>query len=888
MTWWRRVISRNRLESQLDAELREHFERLVDDYRRTGHTEAEARRLARLEFGGLDQVKESCRDERGTRLIEETAQDILYGARGFRKNPAFTLVAVLTLALGVGANLTVFTMVDALLLRPLPVPDASNLVTLTRWLQGNSSEHFSYPQVIALAERRDLFSSVAGIGSATLNVGPPETLEPVGAAWVSGHYYDTLQLVPAAGRLLTAADDQPGAAPAAVISYDYWARRLAGASNAIGRPVLIWGQPVPIVGVTPRGFLGATVGERADITMAINAITSLQPENEGRTTIDSRWIRVLARPADSLSRGQLQSRLDVIWPSILDATTRAKMAPDARKRALSMTLTVDDGATGTSTLRRDLAVPLSAALALVTLVLVIACVNVANLLLARGAMRTREIALRLAIGASRGRIIRQLLVESALLAAASAAAGLVIAWAGSAALTGMIETRAAGPDGDIAFLDVAPNLRIIIAAIVAAVVTTLGFGMAPAWRASGTAPGTATSSTRVAESSGRLGGWLIVAQVSLSLVVVFGAGLFTRSLQSLRALDRGFEPGQVLLAGVDPLRGPQPPDDLIAFNQSLLRQAETLPGVRAASLAVMTPLQGGGMSQPMTVNGVSTGLNEIHFNFIASRYFEIVGTPIVVGRDLAESDTAGAPLAAVVNQAFVRKYLDGLEPLGQRVQMSPFFTKTDMTIVGVVKDAVYESLRAPAPPTLYASYTQMLLGRPMNLVLDTRGRVSDLTTALHATIQPLVPAAPLRIRTLASQIDNHLFEERLLVMLSSIFGALALGLAAVGLYGLMSFGVTMRSREIGVRLALGARPARILWMVLGSALRLVAIGVMIGLPAAWLLSRLVSRLVFGLSAADGASAIVGVAVLIAVGMVAAFLPARRAARLDPVTSMHVE
>ena len=525
--------------------------------------------------------------------------------------------------------------------------------------------------------------------------------------------------------------------------------------------------------------------------------------------------------------------------------------------------------------------------AVTALVLIIACVNVANLLLARGATRTREIALRLAIGASRGRIIRQLLVESALLAAAGAAAGLLIASAGSAALAGLIETRAGGPDGDIAFLDVAPNLRIVIATIVAAVLTTLGFGIAPAWRASATAPGTAASPARAAESSGRVGGWLIVAQVSLSLVVIFGAGLFTRSLQSLRALDRGFEPGRVLLAGVDPTRAELPSGGLVAFNQSLLRQAEALPGVRAASLAVMTPLQGGGMSQPMTVNGVSTGLNEIYFNFIASRYFDIVGTPIVMGRDLAESDDAAAPLVAIVNEAFVRKYLDGLEPLGQRMRMHPFFTKTDMTIVGVVKDAVYESLRVPAPPTLYASYLQ-LIGRPMNLVLDARGPISALTSALHATIQPRVPAAPLRIRTLASQLDNHLFEERLLAMLSAIFGALALGLAAVGLYGLMSFGVATRTREIGVRLALGARPWRVTRSVLAGALRMVAIGVMIGVPLAWLASRLIGRLVFGVQPTDSLALGASIAILVGVGLVAAALPARRAAHLNPVTAIHVE
>ena len=467
MTWWHRVISRNRLENELDAELREHFDRLVADFKARGSSEAEALRRARLEFGGIDQVKEACRDERGTRWVDETFQDIRYGLRGFRKQPGFTAVAVLTLAVGLGANLTVFTMVDALLLRPLPVPGASSLVTLTRWLQGNSSEHFSYPQVVALSDRTELFSSVAGVGSGTVQVGPPEAVEPAGAAWVSGHYYNTLQLTPAAGRLLTAADDQPGAAPAAVISYDYWMRRFGGVAEAIGEPALIEGQSVPIVGVTPRGFIGATVGERADITMAMNALTVLQPEND-RLSIDSRWIRILARPAVSLSRQQLQSRLDVAWPPILDATTRPNMSPESRKRALSMTLTVDDGSKGTSTLRRD---PRSAdcRLALVTLVLVIACVNVANLLLARGATRRADVA------AARdrcwtGRIIRQLLVESARLRPQAL-------WRPASRGPELRarepdEARAAGPDGRIAF-STSPRTCGSMVAVVAVIVTTL-------------------------------------------------------------------------------------------------------------------------------------------------------------------------------------------------------------------------------------------------------------------------------------------------------------------------------------------------------------------------------------------------------------------------------
>lgn len=884
MTWWSRIIRRNQLEHELDAELREHFDRLVADQVAAGHTETEAKRLARLEFGGLDQVKEACRDERGTRWLDETVQDVRHGLRGFGKNPSFTLVAIVTLALGVGANLAIFNLVDALLLRPLPVPAVAKLITLTRWMQNNSSEHFSYPQIIALADRSDLFASLCGIGSDVTHVGPPEALQPVGSAWVSGRYFETLGLTPFAGRLLGRADDRPGAPPAVVLTYAYWQREFGGDRSAVGRTMLIEGQQVPIVGITPKGFAGATIGETSDLTLAIQARPTLQPENSGFTSASARWLRVLATPAASLTHQQLQSRLDVAWAQLLQDTTPTTMTPEARQRALSMTLKVESGATGTSRLRRELRVSLSVAMALVTLVLLIACVNVANLLLARGATRSREIALRLAIGASRGRIVRQLLAESALLATVGTTLGLLLAWMGSTALLGLIG-EAAGPDATIAFLDVAPNWRIAGVTAIVVAATTLLFGMAPAWRASATRPASVSSSSRAFESHGRLAATLIVAQVSLSLVLVIGAGLFGRSLHNLRSLDRGFTAEGVVLASFDPTRAQLASPELVRFNQSVLQTVEALPGVRSASIAAVTPLQGGGMSTPMTINGVSTGENEIYFNVIGPRFFQIVGTAIVAGRDFAATDEATAPAVTIVNEALVREYLGGGNPVGQRVLYPG--GKRQMQIVGVVKDAVYETLRAPAPPTVYMPYLQGR-GRPMTLVIDASGPVADVASTVRRAIQPRVPATPMRIRTFAAQIESSLFAERLMMLLTTIFGVLALLLAAVGLYGLISYTVATRTREIGVRLALGARPARVVSMVLGNALRMVTIGVFIGLPAAWLLSRLISRLVFGLSSTDVVTMAAAAALLALVGVVSAALPARRAALVDPVTSIHVE
>ena len=889
MTWLQRLFGRDRLERELEAELRDHFDRLVADYKAAGNSDADARRLARLEFGGDDQVKEACRDARGTRWVDESIQDARYAARGFRRNPGFTAVAVVTLALGIGASLAVFTVVDALLLRPLPVPNASELVTFSRWRGASYSESFSYPQIRELADRRDLFASLCGIGTETVHVGPPDDLQPAGVAWVSGGYFETLGISPFVGRVLSAADDERGAAPAVVLSHSFWQRRFGGNRDVVGSTLTIDGQQVPVVGITPSGFNGAVIGESADLTLAINAKAIVQPETaaEGWTTADARWLLLLARPAHGLSIDQLQSRVDVIWPAVLDGTTPASVTGDARRRALSMTVRVDPGQTGASRLRQELRSPLIAGMLFVTIVLLIACVNVANLLLARGAGRAREVSMRLALGAGRGRIIRQRLIESALLATAGTALGGCLGWLGSAGLVQLIARRAAGPDASLLALDIDPNWRLLLACVVVMAAATMLFGLLPAVRASRAPAVTITSSVRVAESQTRFATALIVAQISLSLMLVIGAGLFTRSVHNLRTIDRGFASGaNVLLASYDPRRLASSSQELQQFSRAVLDTVSALPGVGEVSLAAITPLQGGGMSTPMKVNGVTTDPKEIYFNVVAPRFFEIVGTPLLLGRDLSPNDDRDAPPVTVVNEAFVRAFLTG-PPLGQHVL--PPGPQREFEIVGVVKDAVYETLRAPAPPTIYMSYLQQR-GRPMTIVAGAKAPIADVAAVIRRAIQPRVPAAPMRIRTFASQIENSrgMFEARLMRLLTAIFGAIALLLAAIGLYGLMSYSVALRTREIGVRLALGARPSGVMRMIVGSALRMVAIGVIAGLPIAWFASRLITRLVFGVTPSDPATIAAAISILAAVGLFSAALPARRAALVDPVTSIHVE
>jgi predicted permease len=878
-----RLVRRERLETQLDAELRDHFERLVLDYVREGFSEPDARRRARLEFGGLDQVKELCRDARGTRWFEELTQDVRYGWRGLHRHRGFAIVAVLTLALGVGANIAVFGVINALLLRPLPVADPSGLISLQRRVGTQAGGSFSYPQVLELSKHREMFRVLCGFGSDQVSVGPAGAMEPALVAWVSAGYYDTLGLSPQAGRLLTPADDEPGASPAAVISDAYWTRRFARNPRVMGESILLEGVPVPIVGVGPAGFAGANVGEAVDLTLAIQSRLVVRPDQPFYTGPGARWLRILARPQPDLPREQLQARAIVVWRQLLEASMRPTATPEERRRLLSEELDVVPGRTGTSLMRSEFRFPLQIAMGFVIVVLLIACVNVANLLLARGATRQREIAVRLSIGAGRARIIRQLLTESALIAVGGTAAGLAVAWVGSRALLSLMSVGRELEDAGRLALNLTPDWMTVGVTILIVGITTLTFGAAPAWRASRVQPGAAMGAAgRVAESHGRLGSSLVIAQVALSLVLVIGAGLFARTLYNLRTLDRGFGVTDVLVVGTSAQRAGFAGPKLAAFNNELLTFIEQVPGVRAASVASITPLAGGGISQAISVNGVRTSQDEVHFNSVGPRYFEAMRTPILAGRDFAREDGPAGPYVAIVNEAFVRQYMTGL-PLGQRV--SVLGSGREMQVVGVVKDTAYETLRE-APPTVYSAHQQ----RPAAamFVVHAPGATAEVASAIRAEVQSRLGGRLPRIRTLADQLEGSLVLERLLAQVTLVFGALALTLAAVGLYGLTSYWVTSRTREIGVRVALGARTVTVLRLVLGDALRMVAFGVAAGIVSAWSVSRLIESMVFGLSATDVTTVGFAVTVLVLTGLLAGLIPARRATRIDPHLALRNE
>ncbi len=892
MNWVGRLFRRQRLERELDVELRDHLERLVGDYVREGMSESDARRRARLEFGGLEQTKELCRDARGTRRLEDLAQDLRHGVRMLAKAPGFAAAAILTLALGTGANLAIFTLVDALLMRPLPVHEPHQLVVLSKLIDGQPSEHFSYPQVQRLAHESELFTNLAGFGSDTLNVGPVDALEPVGAAWVNGAYYATLGLAPAVGRLLGPSDDTPGAPPAAVITHEYWTRRFAGDPATVGRPLLIEGMPVPIIGVAPKGFSGVRVGERPDITLAIQARPQLQPERADSLGDSSRWLAMLARPRPDLSPDQLRSRLQVVWTQLLETTTPATLTPEVRQRMLAAQIVVRSGGTGSSAVRERFRQPLLASMALVTIVLLIACVNVANLLLARATFRQREVALRLAIGASRGRIFRQLIAESALLSVGGVALGVVLASIGSRALFALVAGMRVGPDVEGITLDLSPDWRVLAFTTLLAVTTTALFGALPSLRSGREEPMRAmqAGSARLAHSRGRLGATLVTVQVALSLLLLISAGLFGQTVRNLRTLERGFRHEGVLVVGLDHSRTGRTGRELSAFLQEIVSAVERVPGVQSVSLSAITPLQGGGISQAISMAGQAMEPVETYYNNVGPRFFEVLGTPMILGREFTPQDEAASDGVAIVNEAFVRRYMPDVDPLGQRLEVAGYRVggaARELRVVGVVRDAAYETLRAAPPPTVYGPYTHRS-PRAVALVVHAPGALAAVSSAILRDVQPKLGGRLVRMKTLTAQLEGSLTRERLMAVVASVFGSLALMLAALGVYGLLAYWVARSTREIGIRLALGARRSTIVREVIGDALRMVVYGAAAGLAAALALSRFIASMMFGLTSSDPITIGAALIVLLLAGLVAGWFPARRATRVNPVTALRAE
>ena len=883
--FWRRRRSRER---DLERELRSDLELEAAEQQESGLSAEEARYAAQRAFGNTAFIKEEVREMWGFAFLDRLKQDMTYALRGMRRSPGFTITAVLSLSLGIGANTAIFSLIDALLLRWLPVRDPQELVQLTmRRAAAEPGESFAYPIVGALADHREIFSNLCGFAGARFGVGHGDSFESTSGAWVTGGYYATLGLQPAAGRLLTESDDRPGAVPVAVITDGYCQRKFGRNPAAIGQQILVEGKPVTIVGVSPAGFTGANVGEAADITLALGVLPQIQLDRNFTLDTAAWWLRVLARPQPGISRDQVKARLAVIWKPLGESVIAANSG--SRYRIDQSTLDAIPGGAGYSDLRRQFRRPLLVLMAVVGLLLMIACANVANLLLARAAARQREIAVRLAIGASRARIVRQLLTESLLLSLLGAALGVLLAWAGSRVLVNLLS----GGRLYAIVLDVAPNWRVLLFTAASASATGILFGMAPAFR--GTAAGPAAAlKEKITISRSSLAALLVATQVSLALLLLIGAGLFVSTLRNLHRVDAGFQGSGVLLVNADGSRAGYRGARAAAFYESLQQWIEQAPGVMSASFSLITPLAGGAISQQIAVNGQPTGKEEILFNAVSRRYFETMATAVVLGREFTRRDDAGAPLVAVVNETFARRYLPKGNPLGQRLTIglrtNAFFRPQESEVVGVVRDSIYQSLREAAPPTVYVPLVQRTGNGAFGVVFEAHasGSLAQTAAALRSSLQPMLPGAPVEVRTLTGQMERALVRERLMATLASSFGILGLALAVVGLYGLLAYTVARRTNEIGIRLALGAMRQQVLWMVMRHALALLSLGIALGIPAAWAASRFVSSMLFGLTATDPLTIGGAVAVLTAAGLLSGLLPAWRASQVDPMVALRYE
>ncbi|HXW08763.1 MAG TPA: ABC transporter permease [Vicinamibacterales bacterium] len=815
-------------------------------------------------------------------------RDVRDAFRALRATSVVSVIAVLSLALGIGANTAIFSILDSLLLRSLPVRDPQRLGLVTRATGQIAS--WTNPIWEQVRDREPLFEGAFAWSSGRFNLAQGGMTDLVDGLWASGRYFEVLGVPAMLGRVLTPSDDRRGGGadgPVTVISYAFWQRRFAGAADVIGRTLTIEGVPFTIVGVTGPDFFGAEVGRTFDVAIPIGTQVLVRGKE---STLDSRshwWLNVMVRLRTGQTHEAASAALSGVLPQIREATMPGHYREEDKVRYLQEGMAVTPAATGTSALRRRYQQPLLTIMVVVALVLVIACANIANLLLARAAARRHEISVRLALGASRLRLTRMLLTESLVLAGLGALAGLAFAAWGSRLLVRQLSTSTS-----YVFLELPLDWRVLGFTTGVAGATALLFGTVPALRATRVQPSEALNETGRGIAGDRrfgLGNALVIAQVALSLTLVVAAGLFLRTFGSLARLDLGFDRGPVLVASVDAQRLQLEPGDRSPLFERLRSAAEQLPGVAHASLSVVTPVSGSSWQYGVdAVDGVPVPggdqARSVYVNLVSRDWFTTYGTRILAGRDFTDADVTG-PEVAIVNQAFARKFTDNENPVGRRIQQEgrPSRAATDRLIIGYVEDAVYRSLREAVPPTMYLLLPQQP-DPPSFVSISVRAAAGSpllLTRALAAALADVNRDLAITVRPLSEQVNASLIQDRMVAMLSGFFGGLALLLAGLGLYGVTSYAVNRRRTEIGIRMALGAEPGAVVRLVLRRVAWLVGAGIVAGTAFSLWASRFVSTLLFDLQPRDPATLAGATLVLAAIGVLAGWLPARRASRIHP-------
>jgi putative ABC transport system permease protein len=885
-------------EQELEQELQTHLDLLTDRYLRQGMDLKDARAAAERQFGKATLLKEDLREQRAIVAAESLFQDIRYALRQLRKSPGFSLTALLTIALGIGANTAIFSLVNALTLKSLPVSHPEELFQVMMGKQ--SYMGFTNPTWEHLRDRQDVFSGIFAYGGWAFNLAAGGQARSVHGNYVSGQYFDTLGARALLGRTLKAADDTRGCPGSAILSYGFWQSEYGGRADILGKPISVDRHPIEIVGVTEPGFNGTEVGGSADVTLPLCAIATIGSGRPSMLDINFYpvgWLQVMGRLKHGISASQAKARLKTLAPQIyksaLDQNGLARedgrqLRPDSREDYLRRTFDIEPAGNGISYLRRQYAQALNVLMAIVGLVLLIACANVANLLLARGASRQREIAIRLAIGVSQSRLIRQLLTESLVLSGVGALVGVVFAEWGAHLLVRFLKAR----------LDITVDVRVLAFTAGVAVLTGLFFGIAPAWRGSHVDPQSAMKANArglIEGSKLGFGQVLVITQLALSLLLVVGAALMISTFWKLISLDAGFDRNHVLLVSTDLRAAKYPPERWSAVYQEMLDQLRIIPGVHSASVSSITPVCHCRWAGEVAIEGYTLKSHEdavISFNDVSDGYFETIGTSIIAGRDFNTLDTSTSLKVAIVSQSMARKYFGTANPLGRHFRLldGGITNAAPVEIIGIVKDARYGSLRDEPTPFAFIPWSQGGAPGPLSgfELRSAAGSPTNLISGVKSAIARVNPDVSIEFQTLSGKVDDSIQRETLLATLSGFFGVLTLVLASIGLYGVMSYNVTRRHNEIGIRLALGAERSQVLRMVLTEVVMLIAIGLLVGFGMALATTRMVASFLYGLQPNNPWTLGAAAALLAIVATMAGYLPARRASQVDPMIALREE
>jgi predicted permease len=911
MSWRRQIakfgalLRRRTLADDLNEEIRAHLALEEQENRERGLTPEEAHYAALRRFGNVTQAQERSREIWGWQWLETLLQDLRYGLRQLRRNPGFTAVAVITLALGIGANTAIFSLIDAAMLKTLPVAEPGNLVIL-RWTahelpktatysesgpclrSGSAPEGCSFPYSVFLQFRSsDAFSGVLATNpgnqlTAIVNGSSSYAM----AELVSGDYFSTLRVPNALGRPIELGDDSAAAPSVAVLSYGYWMAEFGGRRSVIGSTLVLNGIPFTVVGVAAPRFAGLQPAMPTDLWVPL-AKTHLLYQDWGPeyTSLSGRawWLWVLGRMRPGLSQRQTVAALDVKFGQAVMSGAKPAFKPGDKP-----IIHLASASTGLGLLEFLFAKPLLLLMAGVGLVLLIACANLANLMLARETGRQREIATRIALGAGRWRVARQLLTESLLLAGVGGAAGLLLALWGSRALASFISIS--GWFGPLS-INVSPDHRVIAFTAVVALLTGVLFGLAPAFRggrldlanALKAGPGSASGGAHRGRR-GILRSALTVWQLALVVPLLAGAGLFIRTIHTLESVNPGFNPRKLLLFDLAPALGGYKGGRLITLYNELLQHFDALPGVTSASLANTALVAGNLNTGDIWIQGRLAPSENLDLLYIGPEFLKTVGIPLLAGRSMSQRDFTTNAHVALVNRALARQYFTGESPLGLHFGWTRQ-KAADFEIVGIVGNTKYDDLRKATEPTVYLPQTSGFCTFELRTAVNPKALIPAVRKAV-GQVDPNLPVANFRTQT--AQIKQTLFQQRLLSDLSSLFAALALALVCVGLYGVVSYGVAQRTNEIGIRMALGAQRSDVLKLVVGQGLRMTLIGVAIGIGAALVLTRFLSSLLFDVKPTDPLTFIAVSLVLICVALLASYIPARRAAKVDPMVALRYE